>query len=709
MLDLTVVRSVVLALALSCALFACSSSSSEEAPPPAPAPPAIACADGFSAEGHDFCVEIAPESACGAGTRPSIGSRECVPVGTRTLGCPTWAKDDPSGWGCADRLPAACAGATREATDSATCVPVGDCNAAFPPAGAIVVDASLADAQVDATHKKKIADAIAAAAAGATIAIERGTYAEDLVVEKSLSIVGRCPAQVTIEQVSGFDPGILVQKAAQKVSLSGFTVKGHYGGIDVFDGASATIEEVVVDGAGAFGIIVDSSTATIKRSKIMNTVVAQGRGGWGISAGASDVSVDDTFVVGGTSAIYAGTKDTSFTVTRLVATGQAPQAPIRAAGAYAYGGRITIDRSVFHDLAGDAAVAAEQPKSIVEVRNTIMRDIKVSGSLARGYGAVAFNGGEVDVRGSTIARAESVGILARDRGSIMNVYDTTVIGANESFAQPDQNLVVSSERAGMGAQAVDGATLTFDDVAIVNAWGFAVVSQGGATLAMKSTVIENTRVLTPKAAPGLPFAVGLTADHGAITVDDVAVTKTTLTGVTIGRSGSLKGKKLYVRDIAPAKPGGQGSGISVGQSGDVQLDASAIVDSTTAGVLATYGPATMHLVRSSIHGTRAGPDGPGPGVVVRDKANAILESTAIWGNASYGVAASGGRGRLVGCVVANHEIAVEVQRGSVLVESDDEGNPDDLELRIASDTVFLDNTTKVGSVEIPFPEDVLPP
>src|SRR5205807_9201923 len=96
------------------------------------------------------------------------------------------------------------------------------------------------------------------------------------------------------------------------------------------------------------------------------------------------------------------------------------------------------------------------------------------------------------------------------------------------------------------------------------------------------------------------------------------------------------------------------------QSDTVRHDASAIVDSPTAGVLSTYGPANLHLAHSSIHGTRAGPDGPGPGVVVRSGATAILESTAIWGNASYGVAASGGRGKLVNCVVANHGIAVEV-------------------------------------------------
>jgi hypothetical protein len=343
--------SVAVALGLGC-----SGGSSSDAPAPAPAP-AAACADGFAADDRG-CVEIAPEAVCPPGKRPTIGKSTCVPSGT-TTGC-LGSVPDPSGWGCTDQPPPSpCTGATREAAGSASCVPIGDCAAPFPPAGAILVDASLADAQVDATHFKKIGDAIAAASAGATIAIERGAYAEDLVIGKTLKLVGRCAAEVSIEEASLTEPGVLTASAAKGVVLSGFTVKGHVGGIEVYSGSETTIEDVVVDGAKSFGIIADSSTATIRRSKIAGTVVSGNRGGWGISAGSSDVSVDDVNVVGGTAAVYAGTPDATLTVSRLVASGQAPQSPIRSAGVYARGGRITLERSVLHDLVADGAVGAE--------------------------------------------------------------------------------------------------------------------------------------------------------------------------------------------------------------------------------------------------------------------------------------------------------------------------------------------------------------
>src|SRR5205085_374296 len=119
---------------------------------------------------------------------------------------------DASGWGCVDYKSVGCDGATRESAASADCVPVGNCDAPFPPAGAIVVDDSFTDAQVDATHFKTISAAIDAATAGATVAIESGTYAEEIKIGKSLKLVGRCAEKVVITPgaFGATDPGILV-------------------------------------------------------------------------------------------------------------------------------------------------------------------------------------------------------------------------------------------------------------------------------------------------------------------------------------------------------------------------------------------------------------------------------------------------------------------------------------------------------------------
>jgi hypothetical protein len=339
-----------------------------------------------------------------------------------------------------------------------------------------------------------------------------------------------------------------------------------------------------------------------------------------------------------------------------------------------------------------------------------MRDIKVGGTLARGYGAMAFNGGEVSVRSSTIVRAESVGLYSKDSGSILHAYDTVVVGPDQSFAVPDENLIVSSERGGMGAQSIGGAELGLDNVAIIGTWGWALYSQGGSTLDAKRVYVDRVRPLEPKRDPALPFAVGMSADVNAtITVDDVAIMNTMLTAVSAGNGSSITGKGLYVRDVTATDPVGTGAGIAVGDGGTVDLDASAIVDSTTSGVLATHGgDASVRLTRSTIHGTRAAKQGYGHGVVVAAGASALLESTSIFDNAAIGVAASGGRARLVSSVVANNPVALQVQDGSFVVESADDADLADNEVRVSPDSRFVGNATKVGAGVIPLPSNILP-
>jgi hypothetical protein len=141
----------------------------------------------------------------------------------------------------------------------------------------------------------------------------------------------------------------------------------------------------------------------------------------------------------------------------------------------------------------------------------------------------------------------------------------------------------------------------------------------------------------------------------------------------------------------------------------VDLEASAIVDATTSGILATRGgDASIRLAQSSIHGTKAASQGFGHGVIVAAGAQVILEGTSVFDNAAIGVAAAGGRARLINSVIAKNPIGVHVQDGSFLVESEDVTDPLDNEVRVSRDTRFIGNQSKVGSGEIPLPSNILP-
>lgn len=680
----------------------------------APAPPE--CAEGFVPDPRGFCIERVTAETCGPGTRPKIGSTKCEPVGW-TTSCPAGMEKDPSGWGCVDARVPACAGATREAQGSATCVPIGDCNGAFPPADAFVVDDSFTDGQVDATHFKTIAAAIAAAPAGTVVAVDSGTYAEELKIDKPIQLVGRCPSEVKITPgaLGTTDPGILVESKASGVVVRGVTVEGpHIGGINVYFGADALIEEVVVDGAKLWGVIVDGSTATIKRSKIKGTVLGpdpQGKetkGGWAIAAGASTVSIDDVDLDGGTTGIFSGTTDTQVSASRVVIHNQAPQAPARSSGAYARAGRILLQRAVIHDITADGGLSADQPRTVIEARDIVIRDVKVANG-ARGYGAVAYGGGEVELHNASIIGAESLGLLARDSGSILTAIDTVVRGPAKSFAVPDEDLIVSSERAGIGIEVLDKAKMYLEGVAIIDTFGWAAYADSGGILDLKHVLIDGTKPLVPKRDPALPFALGLSVSGAKATIDDVTVLHTLLVGVGAGKNGEITGKGLYVRDVVATDPVGTGGGVATGNGATIDLEASAIVDSMTAGILAMHGgEASIRFANGTVHGTRAAPQGFGHGVLVASEGQATIERTAVFDNAAIGVAASGGRARLVSAIVAKNPIAMHVQQGSFIVEASDEGELGANEVRVSPDSRFLENGTKLGTGEIPIPSNILP-
>lgn len=125
-----------------------------------------------------------------------LGSADCQALGPGPY--PGWSSPDPGGWGCRETLPSAdCAGSESEVLGSSLCLPVGSCDRPFPPPEAThFVDDGYP--QPDSTHFTSIGAALAAAPAGAVIAIESGTYPESLLVQRQVRLVGRCPEQVKV-------------------------------------------------------------------------------------------------------------------------------------------------------------------------------------------------------------------------------------------------------------------------------------------------------------------------------------------------------------------------------------------------------------------------------------------------------------------------------------------------------------------------------
>ncbi|MEQ9321077.1 MAG: hypothetical protein RIF41_18080, partial [Polyangiaceae bacterium] len=173
-----------------------------------------------------------PPAACAVGERAIDGG--CMGPGIAPEACASGFVSDDLG-GCAPVLPPApCEDGATALPGDATCRPIAECGS--EPWGLIetVVDTVYVDAASSggdgslAAPFPTLAEAVATASSGSTIAVAAGSYQGDLALgDVPLTIWGRCPALVSI--VGGIDiagPG--------EVTLRGLAITGTGIGVDVY-------------------------------------------------------------------------------------------------------------------------------------------------------------------------------------------------------------------------------------------------------------------------------------------------------------------------------------------------------------------------------------------------------------------------------------------------------------------------------------------
>lgn len=180
-------------------------------------PPGIApeaCAEGFAGDGLGGCEPMLPTAPCEDGTTALPGDAACRPI----------ADCGPEPWGLIET------GADTVYVDAAS--PGGDGTPASP--------------------LSTLAEAVAAAPSGATVAVAAGSYQGNLVLgDAPLTIWGRCPALVSVSggfRIAG--PG--------EVTLRGLGISGSGGGVDVERG-TARLTDLWVHDLTNIGIVVEST------------------------------------------------------------------------------------------------------------------------------------------------------------------------------------------------------------------------------------------------------------------------------------------------------------------------------------------------------------------------------------------------------------------------------------------------------------------
>lgn len=632
-------------------LAACSDSSSTGAPAVDGGVDAAACAADERASGEGAartCELFTSSGACAAGARPAIGAETCVAVGTTT--CAPGFERDPSGWGCAPIMPAAaCAGATRPRLGDRACVPVGDCSAPFPPAGAILVDPALDVGAVDATHVRSVADAIAIAPSGATIALASGTHVADaFAVSKPLTIAGRCAEKTKLVPPSPApSSGISVRANA---TIRGLTIEGYTEAIGISGaGVALDAEDIVVEQARSRAIYAQrSGKVTLRRSVVRGTTTltpsAQTIAVLGGTSGK--IVIEDSAILDSTDAALAVTDNitTSASLSRSIVRNTKPRADGKGGGALRAfeGAHLDVTESVIAGSTGSAILTIRRNAPPPEV--TLVRSV-VSGTVAtRETGSeigttinAAFDA-KVRIEESTIADSQGIVLYVAEKAQLTFTRSVVI------------RVKRTADFVSQGATALKGGLLTTTDSAIVSLGGLGLGTWNGGRLVMARTLIS---------------------DVGG----DVAE------GFTLG------------------------NGLSASAGSTIEASDSAIVDAREIGVSATNAGSTIlldHVVVTRNDLARA----PrfGHAVLSVDTASIVMLRSIIERQAGVGLFFASGGGVASGLLVRDNAVGAHVQEGSSLVEVDVRPEPaPELDLAVTRDTRFVGNATRLGAGVLPLP------
>lgn len=577
-----------------------------------------ACPAGFTADasGHG-CRDVLPTVACAAGTMPVLGQTACQLVGASS--CASGFERDPSGWGCRAVLPAAaCTGATKETLGKTSCTPVGDCAAAFPPAGASVfVNASFTNAQVDATHVRTLGAALAAAAANAVIAVDAGTYTETLAPTKSVRIVGRCPAQVTLASAGANIAGISASGPVD-VTVEGMSISGHLLAVAASAKASVTLRDAVIDANRGGGVAAAGAgtRATIERSVVRGSLaVTLGRGIGLDSRNGAELVVRDSVV--------AENVDTGIIVV----------------GA---GTRASIERS-----------------AVLSTHTNAANDF--------GLGVMIRDGATSEISASALAHNHETSLVAFGTGTRARLTDVVIA----------DTLVSKASSVGRGI-LVDTGALELERVTVTGSHDAGIMAEHGSDVNAHEVVVRDTK---PAADGVNGFGLEVITGAAAAFRASAVVANMAAGVSVIGAKSKMTLDSSLVADTSADALGDLGFGVDLETGATAEIHGSALVGNTEGGVYATDAGTRAAVARTVVTGTKAGKGKRhGRGLVVQAGATASLVQSALVGNRDIGVSARDAattvtfdetviRGTLPQDVDGRHGRAIEADQGAKMTVS----------------------------------------
>ena len=405
-----------------------------------------------------------------------------------------------------------------------------------------------------------IADALAVAAPGDTIAIGVGRYDEFVRVETPLAIRGACP-----DTVIG-DPGVTAVNADLEVSkltiADAFTCLSARGGSvtarDVslercdtaafaFSTGALDLADVIIRDAATFSVSSTGGEVLLERFYIedpgdtalsMSASVLTARDGAIVSEGraamlftGSEATLERVAVRAASIGEILALDGSTVAFTDLDARRAGPD-PSEAVALIAIGGATMTLERVHLERAGGLGAVVGDPGTTLEATDLVIRDTEPRNALSEGQGIEIAGGGAARLERVLVDEAVGLAVLATDPGSTLDARDLGVIRtrayANGSF--------------GRALQVQLGASATLTRAALaLNREATVVVTGAGTSLEGIDVAIEDSLERDCAVGGCLPAGIGISVfDSGAATLSRFRVLRSALVGAQVARDGRLE-------------------------------------------------------------------------------------------------------------------------------------------------------------------------
>ena len=629
-------------------------------PPTLPSPPELGpCADGWRT--------VPPTREDGATTCdpwPDTGRATCAPDEAHF----------PGGAGC-ERIGPAC---------PADGLPDG-----LPTDGSVLYVSATATAGGDGSRAapfRAIADALAVATAGSTLAVGVGSYDEPVALRDGVSLVGACvadtriawstrdsaPASIQVRgadvtvrdlQIGGERSGLLVDRGGRatvrNVLVDGATEAGvrvHFDGVaDITDlvvrdtrvepsdglsafglvvelGGTADVTRAAIDGNTTAGVIADASDTVLRLSDavVANTLSVPGDLAYGIgviSQTGSRVELSRVAVEGNRSAALNTTAaGTVLTATDSVFRGTRQVAPESDSyGALTQGGRIEVSRSLFED--NTLVDVYPQADGSIVLTDVVLRD-GVPVSIVGASAILALEGNTVEGTRLSIEGYGHRGVHVDGAGATAQLRDVIFLDVRTSW--------VSS----------DGAAMTMERALVARA-----TKSGGGTVGADATcTLRDYTFRDPRIGEGHARSPAIAAREGA-SIDIERASVDGAIGYALGAffDGTMRAADVTMSNTAASLGGadlGLGWGLFVNEDSTANIERIFIDRATGFGVM-VGARSQVELVDARIRGTEGLPRASivsspwSSGLDVQNGAQVTLTRGILESNRNAGTMASG--------------------------------------------------------------------